>query len=140
MARTILVILTVAGGLVTLLAAGLVTRRAVAAKRRQRALVRFDEEYTRRITEHDRAYSDFEEGRTSVPPFDGMEMNDHSQQVSRWHTERFKELHGYAPGMKPPTADVPLIDDLMAELSVPGILAVVGILVSTVAGVWSLFV
>ena len=67
-----------------------------------------------------------------------MEMNKQAERVGSWYRARHEELLGYEPG-KPPMEKLSMRDALIAELSVPAVLAGVGVVISTGASAWSLY-
>jgi hypothetical protein len=144
--RTLLLIMTVVGGLLSLTAAGWVGWLAWRARWRQRNLARLGDLYVEELKRHSRAYQDYgnrlaehEAGRSPrpVPPFGGMDQKAHEDQVHAEHFERLRKRTGREP-LQPGT-DREVGGEVLAELIGPAVVGGVGIVLSTVAGAWSLY-
>ena len=138
--------MTVVGGLLSLTAAGWVGWLAWRARWRQRNLARLGDLYVEELKRHSRAYQDYgnrlaehETGRSPrpVPPFGGMDQKAHEDQVHAEHFERLRKRTGREP-LQPGT-DREVGGEVLAELIGPAVAGGVGIVLSTVAGAWSLY-
>jgi hypothetical protein len=113
---------------------------------RQRNLARLGDLYVEELKRHSRAYQDYgnrlaehEAGRSPrpVPPFGGMDQKAHEDQVHAEHFERLRKRTGREP-LQPGT-DREVGGEVLAELIGPAVVGGVGIVLSTVAGAWSLY-
>jgi hypothetical protein len=144
--RLLVALLTVFGGVLSLSAAILILARSVKARRHERAIAAMHDEFDRRGKQYDTAFWAYEEvlrhkASEAVPvaPYGGIERNELADQLQSWYRTRHKELLGYEPGQRPPVQELSTRDALVAELSAPAILAGIGVTISTVASVWSLY-
>lgn len=147
--RTVLVALTILGGLLSLMAAFIVAWQSIRARLHERDLHRLDEWLSSRVTEHDTKYMAWNEADWShkqgqgpdpgPPPFGGLDMNQHADQVNGEYARRYLELTGRKVG-EPVPEGKSLRDEIFARLLGPAVLAASGTVVSTIAGACSLYV
>ena len=100
--RTFLLIMTIVGGLLALVAAGWVARLSAVDRRRKRSLYRLGDQYGRELMLHSRKYQAYGnqldrhrrgEGLAPVPPFGGMDEKAHSDLVTAEYLRRV-QAHG----------------------------------------------
>jgi len=142
--RFLVALLTVLGGALSLFAAVIIVARSIKARQREHAIAAMNDEFSRLTKEHDTAYEQLDQSihasdAAPVLPFRGIDMNEHADQVQSWYRATYKELLGYEPGERPPAEELGTRDALVAELSGPAVLAAVGVVISTGASVWSLY-
>jgi len=144
--RTFLLIMTIVGGLFSLGAAVWVVLLAKRARWRQRNLARLADQYVHELRLHSQAYQDYGnrlaahqrgQGLRPTPPFGGMDHDAHSAQVTTEHFERIRKRTGRDPLREESDKDVDA--EVLAGLTRPAIVAGVGVILSTVAGAWSLY-
>jgi hypothetical protein len=68
-----------------------------------------------------------------------MRQAKHAELVQGRYRARHKKLLGYEPGDRPPVEELSARDALVATLTWPAVLAGVGVVISTGASVWSLY-
>jgi len=146
--RSFVALLTVLGGALSLAAAFIILTRSMKARQHERQIAAMKVDHARKIKEHDRAYDAYEHevllyhvGTSEtqpVAPFGGTDKNDHAEEVETWYRVRYEKLLGYEPG-NPPVEPLTMGDAFLAELSIPAILAGIGVIISTGASVWSLY-
>jgi hypothetical protein len=145
--RTILLIMTIVGGLLALAAAVWV---AVLSKRDRwlkRNLYRLGDEYQRDLILHSRKYQAYgnqraERDRTGqgpvpVAPFGGMDEKAHYDQLTAEHFRRVQARTGRDP--RQPEIDKDVHRDVLYGLYWPARLAGLGVLLSMIASALSLY-
>lgn len=141
--RAVLLMSTIAGRVLSLVAIGLIAWKASRLALREAKLRRLSEQHTRDIVEHDEAYAvDFvevfeealsdEQPPPRPQPF-GMSMNEHAEWVNTKYRTANKELVGRFPEDLDPSTELSPADHLFARLSLRGFLGVAGTIISTAA-------
>jgi hypothetical protein len=111
--RTLLGIMTIVGGLLSLVAAVWVARLSRKDRWLQRDLARLGDQYARELKLHSEAFQAFGnrlaehqrgQGRASVPPFGGMDESAHYELVTAEHLQRIQARTGRDP-MQPRRRD-----------------------------------
>jgi hypothetical protein len=72
-------------------------------------------------------------------PFGGQDVNEHAEGIANWYRNEPVKLLGRDPYCRPETAELRVRDALTAEFGASAALATLGVLVSTGAGIWSLY-
>lgn len=143
--RLFLALLTAVGGAISLTAAGIIVWRSVKAAQRERAIARMRLKHQQSIKERDAiAGKQIDDAMTAMtmgwePPTGGVDLEELERTIEGDYAAEHRRLLGYEPGDDPSAVERPVAADLLAQFSVPAVLAVVGTVVSTVAGVWSIY-
>jgi hypothetical protein len=145
--RTILLIMTIFGGLLALIAAVWVAVLSSSERLREHRIARLTDEYQSKLIQHSQAYQAFgnqraERERTgsgtgTVPPFGGMEEHAHYDQLTDEYRQRIQERMGR--DTLQPESDRDVLRKLLRELLWPALLAIGGVFLSTVASAASLY-
>ena len=139
-----LLIMTVVGGLLSLGAASWVALLAKRARWRPHNLARLVDQYVHKLGLHDEAYREHGnrlarheagQGPLPTPPFGGMDRDAHYWQVTAEHEKRVRKRTGHLWEASDRDVDA----EVVAELMRPAIMAGLGVILSTVAGAWSLY-
>jgi hypothetical protein len=144
--RTLLLIMTIVGGLLSLVAAGWVARLSRKGRWLQRNLYRLGDQYAHELKLHSQEYqaygnrlADHQRGHgpAPVPPFGGMNEKDHYDLVTAEHFQRLKARTGRDPMQ--PESDKDVHRDVLDQLYRPALLAGLGVLLSMIASAGSLY-
>jgi hypothetical protein len=145
--RTFLLIMTIVGGLLALVAAVWVAVLSRRDRWLQRNLYRLGDKYQRELILHSRAYQAYKnqraerertgQGPIPVAPFGGMDEKAHQEQLFAEHVQRVKARTGRDPLR--PESDKDVHRDVIDKLYRPALLAGLGVLLSTIASALSLY-
>jgi FtsZ-interacting cell division protein ZipA len=145
--RTILLIMTIVGGLLALMAAIWVAKRSSSKRWRKRNLARLADENVRDLKLHSLAYQAYGnqraertrtgQGPVPVKPFGGMDEQAHLDQVNDEYFRRIQARTGRDPMQ--PENDQDVHREVLDELFWPALLAGLGVVVSTTASALSLY-
>jgi hypothetical protein len=145
--RTLLLVMTILGGLLTLVAAVWVAELSRRDRWRKRNLDRLLDKYHRQMQLHSRAYRDYGnqldqrqrtgQGPVPVRPFGDMDQQAHYDQLTAEHFQRVEARIGRDPMQ--PDSDRDVQRDVLAKLLWPARLAWVGVVLSTLASAASLY-
>jgi hypothetical protein len=144
--RTILLIMTVLGGLLALIAAGWVAELSRSNRWLERNLARLNDQYLRELKLHDEEYQAYlnqldrhtrGQGPAPVAPFGCMDRQAHADQVFDEHVQRVQARTGRDPLQ--PESDRDVHRNVLGELLWPARLAGLGVLLSTIASALSLY-
>jgi hypothetical protein len=145
--RTILLMMTIAGGLLALIAASWVAVLSRRDRWLKRNLERVGDQYVHELKLHSQAYQAYGnqradrertgQGPIPVPPFGGMDEKAHYDLVSAEHVRRIQARTGRDPSQ--PESDKDVHRDVLDKLYPPALLAGLGVLLSTIASALSLY-
>jgi hypothetical protein len=145
--RTFLLIMTIVGGLLTLVAAVWVARLSIRDRWLKRNLYRVGDQYAHELKLHSQAYQAYHnqrndlqrtgQGPVPVPPFGGMDEKAHEDQVHAENVRRIQARTGRDPLQ--PENDREVHRDVLDKLYRPALLAGLGVLISTIASALSLY-
>jgi hypothetical protein len=145
--RTFLLIMTIVGGLLGLVAAIWVAELSTRERWLRRNLDRLTDEYVRELEVHTRAYQAYKnqraerqrtvQGPAPVEPFGGMDEQAHYDQVTADYGERVQARTGRDPWQ--PEGDKDVHRDVLEKLIRPALLAGLGVVLSTIASAASLY-
>ncbi len=144
--RTFLLIMTMVGGMLALVAAGWVAWLSRKDRWLKRNLYRLGDQYTHELKLHSQAYQAYGnrladhqrgQGRAPVPPFGGMDEKAHEELVFADHLRRLQARTGRDPMQ--PESDKDMHRDVLDGLYRPALLAGLGVLLSTTASALSLY-
>jgi hypothetical protein len=145
--RTILLIMTIAGGLLALIAAGWVAVLSRRDRWLKRNFYRLGDQYAHELKLHSQAYQAYGnqragrertgQGPIPVPPFGGLDQKAHEEQIFADHVRRIQARTGRDPLQ--PESDKDVHRDVLEELYQPALLAGLGVVLSTIASAVSLY-
>jgi hypothetical protein len=144
--RTILLIMTILGGLLTLVAAVWVARLSIMDRWLKHDLARLADQNVDDLREHSQAYQAYSnmraernrtgQGPTPALPF-GMDQKVHEKQINDEYFRRLQVRMGRDPLQ--PKNDRDVHRDVLDELFWPALLAGLGVVLSTIASALSLY-
>ena len=145
--RTFLLIMTIVGGLLALVAAGWVAELSRRDRWLKHNRYRLGDQYQHELILHSQAYQAYGnqraerqrtgQGPVPVPPFGGMDEKAHEEQLFAEHCQRVQARTGRDPRQQESDKDVHR--DVLYKLLWPARLAGLGVLLSTIASALSLY-